>query len=114
LAAEQEVSERTIYRDIAHLIGAGLPIDGEAGIGNRVRDGYDLPPLMFTEDEVVALVAGARLIQTWGGAAMAQGAASALDKITSVLPSDARKRAEMVHIHAMPCQRVRGPRPCAP
>jgi predicted DNA-binding transcriptional regulator YafY len=102
LAEALEVSERTIYRDIAHLIGSGLPIDGEAGLGYLMRAGYDLPPLMFTTEEIVALTAGARMIRAWGGAAMVRGADQALDKITSVLPDDARARAEAVAIHAMP------------
>ena len=102
LAEALEVSERTIYRDIAHLIGSGLPIDGEAGLGYLMRAGYDLPPLMFTTQEIVALTAGARMIRAWGGAAMVRGADQALDKITSVLPDDARARAEAVAIHAMP------------
>ncbi|QBX99451.1 YafY family transcriptional regulator [Rhodophyticola sp. CCM32] len=102
LADTLEVSERTIYRDIAHLVGSGLPIDGEAGLGYLMRAGYDLPPLMFTTDEIVALTAGARMIRAWGGAAMVKGAEQALDKITSVLPDDTRARAEAVAIHARP------------
>ena len=58
-----EVSERTIYRDIADLQSTGVPIDGEAGVGYIMREGFDLPPLMFTRDEIVALVAGARMVQ---------------------------------------------------
>ncbi|VAW06688.1 Transcriptional regulator, DeoR family, partial [hydrothermal vent metagenome] len=86
LGAWLEVSERTIYRDIADLQGSGVPIDGEAGVGYLMRDGYDLPPLMFTRDEIVALVAGARLIRAWGGADMARAAEEALVKIETVLP----------------------------
>jgi len=58
--------------DNGDLVGSGVPIEGEAGIGYLMRAGYDLPPLMFSRDEIVALVAGARLIRAWGGAAMAQ------------------------------------------
>ncbi|MEE9428087.1 MAG: HTH domain-containing protein, partial [Paracoccaceae bacterium] len=68
LAERLEVSERTIYRDIADLIGSGVPIEGEAGVGYLMRSGYDLPPLMFNRDEIVALVAGARMLRAWGGA----------------------------------------------
>jgi predicted DNA-binding transcriptional regulator YafY len=96
-----EVSERTIYRDIADLQGSGVPIDGEAGVGYLMRDGYDLPPLMFTRDEIVALVAGARLIRAWGGADMARAAEEALVKIETVLPDEARSRAARVEIHAV-------------
>jgi len=101
LAETLEVSERTIYRDIADLQASGVPIDGEAGVGYVMRDGYDLPPLMFTRDEIVALVAGARLIRAWGGAAMARAAEEALVKIESVLPAAERTRANQVEIHAI-------------
>ena len=101
LAERLEVSERTIYRDIADLQASGVPVDGEAGVGYVMRDGYDLPPLMFTRDEVVALVAGARLIRAWGGAAMARAAEESLVKIESVLPEGDRGRANKVEIHAI-------------
>ena len=70
LGAWLEVSERTIYRDIADLQSTGVPIDGEAGVGYMMREGFDLPPLMFTRDEIVALVAGARMVRAFGGAAI--------------------------------------------
>src|SRR5205823_7332283 len=60
IASRLEVSERTVYRDVRDLILAGTPIDGEAGVGYRIRPGYDLPPLMFDREEVQALVLGAR------------------------------------------------------
>jgi len=101
LAERLEVSERTIYRDIADLQGSGVPIDGEAGMGYLMRDGYDVPPLMFTSDEIVALVAGARMIRAWGGTAMAQSAEEALVKIQAVVPETTRARAKAVNIHAM-------------
>lgn len=102
LAEALEVSDRTIYRDIAHLQGAGLPIDGEAGLGYLMREGFDLPPLMFTSDEIVALIAGARMIQAFGGAEMGRGADRALEKITSILPEGLQDRAEAVSVHAIP------------
>ena len=101
LAERLEVSKRTIYRDIADLVGSGVPVEGEAGVGYLMREGFDLPPLMFNQDEIVALVAGARLIRVWGGASMAAAAEEALVKIRSVLPADARNRAEAVQIHAL-------------
>lgn len=101
LAARLEVSERTIYRDVADLIGSGVPIEGEAGVGYLMREGYDLPPLMFTRQEVVALVAGARMLRAWGGAAMAQAAEEALVKIEAVLPAAERARAGAVPVHAI-------------
>src|ERR1017187_7205504 len=54
-----EVSERTVYRDIRDLAISGVPVEGEAGVGYRLGPGFDLPPIMFTMDEVEALVAGA-------------------------------------------------------
>ncbi|MCV6584438.1 MAG: HTH domain-containing protein, partial [Marinibacterium sp.] len=71
LADRLEVSPRTIYRDIADLIGTGVPISGEAGFGYVMEAGHDIPPLMFTLDEIVALVAGARIARAWGSSAMA-------------------------------------------
>ena len=100
LAHRLEVSERTIYRDIADLKSTGVPIDGEAGVGYLMREGFDLPPLMFRQDEIVSLVAGARLIRAWGGLEMARAAEEALVKIEAVLPDAARARADTVQIHA--------------
>ena len=101
LAEKLEVTPRTIYRDIADLQGSGVPIEGEAGVGYVMDEGYDLPPLMFSRDEIVALVAGARLIRAFGGLAMARGAEEALVKINAVLPEAERARAQAVGIHAM-------------
>lgn len=101
LAEKLEVSERTIYRDVADLIGSGVPVEGEAGVGYVMDDGYDLPPLMFDHDEIVALVAGARFVRAWGGAAMARAAEEALVKIDAVLPEPARARARAVEIHSL-------------
>src|SRR5436309_610459 len=72
IAERLGVSERTIYRDIRDLVLAGTPIDGEAGVGYRIRPGYDLPPLMFDRDEIQALVLAARsarAVRTGGGQA---------------------------------------------
>ena len=90
LAQWLEVSERTIYRDVADLAGSGVPIDGEAGVGYRIHAGFDLPPLMFTFDEIDALVIGARFVEAWGGPALAGGARSAIAKIAAALPGDKR------------------------
>ena len=100
LAERLEVSERTIYRDISDLQSTGVPIDGEAGVGYILRQGFELPPLMFTRDEIVALVAGARLIRAWGGISMARGAEEALVKIEAVLPKEERARITSTQIHA--------------
>ena len=100
LAEAMEVSERTIYRDIAHLQASGVPVEGEAGLGYMMRDGFDLPPLMFTEEEIIALSVGARMVQTWGGTSMARGAELALEKITGVLPDQTRAKAEGLRFEA--------------
>ncbi|MCV0394179.1 MAG: YafY family transcriptional regulator [Rhizobiaceae bacterium] len=99
LGERLEVSERTIYRDIADLQSTGVPIDGEAGVGYLMREGYDLPPLMFTRDEIVALVAGARMVRAFGGATMARAAEEALIKIGTVLPEAERARIARTEIH---------------
>ncbi len=99
LADRLEVSERTIYRDIADLQSTGVPIDGEAGVGYLMREGFDLPPLMFTRDEIVALVAGARMVRAFGGAQMARAAEEALVKIGAVLPEPEKARIARTEIH---------------
>ena len=88
LAERLEVSERTIYRDIKDLILSGVNIEGEAGVGYVVRRGFDLPPLMFSEDEISALTLGARIVESWADASLATAAQSALSKIETVLPDD--------------------------
>ena len=100
LAERLEVSERTIYRDVADLQASGVPIDGEAGIGYLMREGYDLPPLMFNRAEITALVTGARIVRAWGGAKMALAAGEALSKIEAVLPPAERKRLAEVPVYA--------------
>lgn len=100
LARRLEVSERTIYRDVADLQHQGVPLEGEAGVGYRLGAGFDLPPLMFTQDEASALVAAARLAQSWIDAAMARDIELALGKILSVLPVAARVSAESLAIYA--------------
>src|SRR5213594_3003361 len=82
------VSERTVYRDIRDLILSGTPIDGEAGVGYRLRPGYDLPPLMFDRDEIQALVLGARIVRQFGDPALARASDSILNKVAAVLPKD--------------------------
>ena len=100
LAQRLEVSERTIYRDIADLQLQGVPIEGEAGVGYRLGAGFDLPPMMFTQDEAKALVASVRMAQVWLDPALAQNAQDALGKIMSVLPVDARVAAEALAVYA--------------
>ena len=100
LAERLEVSERTVYRDVADLQRQGVPIEGEAGVGYRLGAGFELPPLMFTHGEASALVAAARLAQSWADAALARDVETALGKILSVLPPAARASAEALALYA--------------
>src|SRR5512147_2202087 len=86
IAERLGVSERTVYRDIQDLVAAGTPIDGEAGVGYRLRAGYDLPPLMFNREEIQALVLGVRVVRQFGDPALARATATILDKVANVLP----------------------------
>ncbi len=90
MAEQLEVSERTIYRDVQDLMASGVPIDGEAGVGYCLRRGYHVPPMMFDEDEVQALVFGAGVAKTWGDAQMAEAAERILAKVAAVLPERLR------------------------
>lgn len=92
LAGELEVSERTVYRDIRDLMLSGVPIEGEAGVGYILRRGFDLPPLMFTDAEIEAMVLGARVVTSWGDAGLAKAAADALARVESVLPDRLKAR----------------------
>lgn len=95
LADELEVSKRTVYRDIAALQMMRLPIDGEAGIGYMMRAGYDLPPLMFTQDEMEAIIVELAMSGRTGDQALERSAKSAVVKIRDVLPVGARRSAPL-------------------
>jgi predicted DNA-binding transcriptional regulator YafY len=90
LAAELEVSVRTVYRDIAELAAQGAPIEGEAGLGYILRPGLFLPPLMLDADEVEALVLGLRYVEQRGDDVLAFAAGDVLAKIADILPPEAR------------------------
>lgn len=100
LAQELEVSERTIYRDVRDLVLSGVPIEGEAGVGYILRRGFDLPPLMFTESELEAMVLGARVVTSWGDAPLARAAADALARVESVLPDRLKQKLEQTPLYA--------------
>ncbi len=102
LAKRLEVSERTIYRAVADLQHQGVPIEGEAGVGYRLGQGFDMPPLMFTVDEARALVASVRMAQVWQDPALAQASQVALGKILSALPAASRVAAQSMAIYAPP------------
>lgn len=90
LAEQLGVSDRTIYRDIQDLVASGVPIDGEAGVGYRLRRGFQVPPLMFDGAELQALVFGVRVTQTYGDPDMARAAERVLAKVDAVLPERLR------------------------
>jgi predicted DNA-binding transcriptional regulator YafY len=90
LARATGVSLRTLYRDIATLQAQGAPIEGEAGIGYVLRPGFMLPPMMFTEEEIEALVLGSRWVAGQPDARLAQAAGQALARIAAVLPGELR------------------------
>lgn len=90
IAAELEVTPRTIYRDVATLQARRVPIEGAAGIGYVLRPGFDLPPLMFTIEEAEAIAIGARLVRRTGDAGLQDAAESVLAKIKDVVPDALR------------------------
>ncbi|CAA0103482.1 Protein PafB [BD1-7 clade bacterium] len=92
IADALEVSERTIYRDLQALMLSGVPIDGEAGVGYRLAKSYTLPPVMFTESELRALMLGMQMVKAWAGNDMIQSAESAFEKIQAVLPDQQHYR----------------------
>lgn len=92
LAEEMDISLRTLYRDIATLRSHGANIEGEAGVGYILAPGFMLPPLMFSEEEIEALVLGSRWVSDRADTPLAKAARNALAKITAVLPDDLKER----------------------
>jgi predicted DNA-binding transcriptional regulator YafY len=90
LAAELEVTVRTVYRDVATLQARRVPIEGAAGVGYVLRRGFELPPLMFTADEIDAIAVGARMVRRIRDAKLQAAARSVLAKVTAVVPEDLR------------------------
>ena len=90
LAEELEVSKRTVYRDVADLIGQRVPIEGEAGLGYVLAAGYDMPPLMLTPDEIEAAMLGAQWVAGRSDRALANAARDLIAKIAAVVPEHLR------------------------
>jgi predicted DNA-binding transcriptional regulator YafY len=88
LAEALGISLRTLYRDIETLNAQGAHIDGEPGVGYVLRPGFMLPPLMFSEEEIEAIVLGSRWVADRADAALGAAARNALAKIAAVLPQD--------------------------
>jgi len=94
LAKQTGVSLRTLYRDIASLQSQGAMIEGEAGVGYVLKPGFMLPPMMFSEEELEALVLGSRWVNRSAEPRLAGAAADALAKIAAVLPAEMRETIE--------------------
>ena len=92
IARELGVSERTIYRDVQDLGSSGVPIKSDAGIGYALGRGFDLPPLMFTPDEIEALVLGTRMVEAWSDQDLARAASDVISKVEGVLPPSLKHR----------------------
>jgi predicted DNA-binding transcriptional regulator YafY len=90
VAEELEVSKRSVYRDIADLIGQRVPIRGEAGVGYVLGAGFDMPPLMLTPDEIEAAVLGAQWVAERGDPVLAAAARDLIAKIEGVVPERLR------------------------
>ena len=90
IAAELEVSTRTVYRDIADLMAQRVPITGEAGLGYLLASEYDMPPLMLTPVEVEAIVLGAQWVAERGDQLLSPAARDVLAKIATAVPSHLR------------------------
>jgi len=87
IAARLEVTKRTIYRDIAALQAARVPIEGAAGIGYVMRNGFDLPPLTFTPEEIEAITVGLSLIARTGDGSLKEAGDTVMAKIGAIRPS---------------------------
>ena len=99
LAADLGISIRTLYRDIATLQAQGADVVGEPGLGYILRPGFTLPPLMFTADEIEAIVLGSRWVAAQADdARLSESARQALSKITAVMPQELRDRADATNL----------------
>lgn len=85
LAEKFDVSIRTIYRDVKTLENAGIPIVGEAGSGYSLMDGYKLPPVMFTKEEVLSFITAEKLMQKFSHQSLGSHYQTAMEKVRSVL-----------------------------
>lgn len=90
LAEELEISTRSVYRDVADLIGQRVPIQGEAGLGYILDSDFDMPPLTLTPDEIEAAVLGAQWVSQRGDPALANAARDLITKIAAAVPDHLR------------------------
>lgn len=94
LADHFEITERTVYRDLAALGEGGVPIVGEPGVGYSLMSGYCLPPVMFSPEEAFAFVTGGLLVERMTDASMRDAIRSAVSKVTAVLPQGLQGRVD--------------------
>jgi predicted DNA-binding transcriptional regulator YafY len=106
LAAELGISLRSLYRDVATLQAQGATIEGEAGVGYVLKPGFMLPPLMFSEEEIEALVLGSRWVSERADGSLSKAARNALAKILAVLPPDLRNDAELTPLLVGPGEAI--------
>jgi predicted DNA-binding transcriptional regulator YafY len=92
LAQSLGVTPRTVYRDVSDLVRSGVPIEGEAGVGYRLRRGHHVPPLMFTDDELQALHLGVSIVGAWADTGLAEAAQRVLAKVNVVLPDSIKPK----------------------
>jgi len=102
LATLLSVSERTIYRDIRDLSLSGIPVKGEAGVGYSLNRSFELTALMFTPDEVEAVVVGLRMAQAFAGDRISSASVTAMDKVILALPGHRRAEVDRSQIYAPP------------
>jgi predicted DNA-binding transcriptional regulator YafY len=102
LAGALEVTVRTVYRDIATLQARRIPIEGAAGLGYVLRRGFDLPPLMFTEDEAEAIAVGVRMLARTGDPGLQRAAESVLSKVSLVVPDPLRDYLNAAPVYVSP------------
>lgn len=100
LAAYFEISVRTVYRDIAHLQGSGLPIEGEAGVGYLLRPGFDLPALTFTFEQLDALAMGLSFVEVAGDTSLSEAAREVRAKLQASLPEPEKRKLENAPLFA--------------
>lgn len=109
LAQALDISVRTLYRDVASLQAQGARIEGEPGLGYVLRPGFTLPPLMFSDEEIEALVLGSRWVADRADSRLADAARQALHKIAAVLPADLRHDLDSSALLIGPGEQVHSP-----
>lgn len=106
MAAELETSRRSVYRDIAALVGQRVPIRGEAGIGYVLEDGFDLPPLTLTAEEIEAAVLGAQWVAGHSEPALARAAQDLITKIEATIVPELKAAVGDSPVRAIPAWQV--------